>query len=178
MRLFIAINLPEQIKQNIAGEFTSKIPIKYFKPVAQENLHLTLCFLGEKDDIEAEQVKKQLSEIEYNNFEITLEGIGEFNNRVIWIGIIKGRNQLEELRKIISEKLGIKNEKPHTHLTIARARKNTQEETKKIMDGLKKDFTANFTVQKISLMQSKLAQNGSAYFELWFKTLKSNDSGS
>ena len=75
MRLFIAINLSEGMKaalidaQNemydggVRGGFTT-----------EENMHLTLAFIGEMPD--AEPVLEALSAVSFTPFSLCLEGLG------------------------------------------------------------------------------------------------------
>ena len=85
MRLFIAINLSEKMKaalieaQNemydsgVRGSFTT-----------EDNLHLTLAFIGEMPD--AEPVTEALSGVTFTPFELSLEGLGCFGD-LWWAGM-------------------------------------------------------------------------------------------
>jgi len=94
MRLFIAITLSEKAKTSLCsamdglrrdgvrGRFT-----------APEKLHLTLAFLGEREDsTEAERVLAGLS---FRPFFLTLSGSGSFGD-VLWAGVERSP-QLEAL---------------------------------------------------------------------------------
>ena len=79
MRLFIAIDLPEDVKQVIEEIKTSIDNIKGVKPVNKQNLHLTMKFLGEVDDNKAGKVTEALSKIEFKplqNIESKLYRLG------------------------------------------------------------------------------------------------------
>ena len=79
MRLFIAINLSDAMKDSlistqnalydrgVRGNYTS-----------EENLHLTLAFIGEYPD--AEPVLDALSAVSFRPFELRLEGMGRFGD--------------------------------------------------------------------------------------------------
>ncbi|MEM2698761.1 MAG: RNA 2',3'-cyclic phosphodiesterase, partial [Ignisphaera sp.] len=62
------------------------------KPVEDENLHITMRFLGEISSHTIEGIKKMLSSIPsiIKSFSITVKGIGAFPSisrpRVIWVG--------------------------------------------------------------------------------------------
>ena len=58
MRLFIAIDLSEEAKENIEKLKLELKGIKGIKLVSKENTHLTLKFLGEVSDNKAEEVVK------------------------------------------------------------------------------------------------------------------------
>lgn len=86
-RLFVAIDLPEQIKASLAG-FARELPAARW--VGPEELHLTLRFIGEVDQETFSAIKVALSGISFAAFPITLRGVGHFppgrRPRVLWIG--------------------------------------------------------------------------------------------
>ena len=78
MRVFISIELPEQVKKEIFNEFkkleNSGFAVGNF--VSKNNIHLTLKFLGNLSGEEVDKIKKKLSEIEFKNFNLnSLEGM-------------------------------------------------------------------------------------------------------
>ena len=106
MRAFIAIELPKNIKASLAGlqeELkTSGADIKWVEP---ENIHLTLKFLGEIDEIVFNKVIKILGDIglEINPFQLSICSLGAFPKinfpRVIWVGIDKGDSEVKKIAK-------------------------------------------------------------------------------
>jgi len=128
MRLFLAINLPDELKIEL-GKLVSGLDFPGIKKVSPENLHITLKFLGDVDDKQAENIKQKLLEIKAEELKITLGNVSFFPNeknpRVIWIGINEGQEEIIELERQIDSKLsglGFKAEKEDfkPHLTIAR----------------------------------------------------------
>jgi 2'-5' RNA ligase len=109
MRAFIAVNLPQEIKDilELAIKNLAKInhgaKINWTRP---ENLHLTLHFLDEISDAEAELIKAELDKIaaEYDKVGVSLGEIDAFpdikNPRTIVIGI-RGGEILEKIQKKI-----------------------------------------------------------------------------
>ena len=61
-RCFISIDLPEIIRREIQ-KIQEQLPDFKGKLTEQENLHLTLKFLGEISDDEIEEIRKKLREI-------------------------------------------------------------------------------------------------------------------
>lgn len=176
-RLFIAINIPESIKEKIHDLFLSKISDENFKTVKKENLHITLLFLGYVQEEKIQGIEKSLKEISESrkSFELALSGLGQFNNRVVWIGC-RGEYsaEAEKLAKAIHAKLNFHDEKFHSHLTIARKRKKDCTESKKSVADLlhklsssSKEFNENFKVNSFELMESFLSGKGS------YKVIKS-----
>ncbi|MEM4757742.1 MAG: RNA 2',3'-cyclic phosphodiesterase, partial [Nanopusillaceae archaeon] len=75
MRVFIAIDLPEEIKNKIVSYY-KEIRGVYGKFVEKENLHITLKFLGELQPNIVEKIKKELENIKFPKFNIEVGGFG------------------------------------------------------------------------------------------------------
>src|ERR1019366_3735971 len=129
MRLFIALDIPDAIRDRIARFLEG---VSGFAPAARganpESPHVTLKFIGKHPDSAVEQIKHALSTIESGAPEIHLRGYGFFptakSARVFWIGI-EATPQLGALAAAIDNKmpgLGIPKEDRafSPHLTLAR----------------------------------------------------------
>ncbi|HXJ14302.1 MAG TPA: RNA 2',3'-cyclic phosphodiesterase [Candidatus Limnocylindrales bacterium] len=130
MRLFIAIEIPENIRNTFASllkEFRAFAP--HLKWVRAENLHVTLKFLGETDASNLDALQYALSAVQSPE-PVCLEfrGLGFFPNqkrpRVLWAGMEASPN-LKSLAAYIDQAahpLGFPlEERPFTpHLTLAR----------------------------------------------------------
>ena len=55
MRLFLAIDIPENLKEEVA-KFQEQFKIKGIKLVEKENLHITVKFLGEVDEEKLKEI--------------------------------------------------------------------------------------------------------------------------
>lgn len=170
MRLFIAIGIPEDVKDYMA-KIQEKIYINSNKIrfVKKEQIHLTLKFLGEVQPDVAEEIKKNLKKITFAPFTVYLGEIGVFPSesyiRVIWVGL-KPEKPILELQKNIDEQLKklFKKEKNFkAHVTLARVKyikdkdnfinklKNTKIENKKI------------DINNFKLIKSTLTSEGPVY---------------
>lgn len=184
MRLFVAVKLPEQEKERIAGELLEKIPRKHFKAVEKGNLHITLCFIGEAPEEHAQEIREALSKVQFTPFRAVLSGIGSFGSRVLWLGLSVGEKECEALAEKVHQALGIKSGmKFHAHVTLARGRDAGKGETEKTAEKLgKAGFEGvEFEVDGFALMQSKSGPAGPAYIVgSWFSasTFLSKESGS
>jgi 2'-5' RNA ligase len=179
MRTFIAIELSEEIK-----DFLSRIQnqlrstgadVKWVQP---QNIHLTLKFLGERDDKKIEKIIQILEDAvkEIRQFSIRLSSIGAFpritSPRVIWIGVSDGDTETkvvaEELEKNLA-KIGIpKEDRPFSsHITIGRTRSGLNREVLvKELENLTDKFgeeKLEFLVNKITLFESTLTPKGPIY---------------
>jgi len=175
MRCFIAIDIPEEIREKIY-EINKFLKGVKHKPVAKENLHLTLKFLGEIDDHKVNFVIDKMKSLKIKKFRASLGSIGFFPNqdfvRVLWIGLepcslIKTIH--EEIDKVL--KPYFKEDKRfESHITISRI-KNVKD--KKIWEKIKKiKIEANFDVEEIKLKRSILKKEGPEYHDIYiFKLL-------
>lgn len=61
MRLFVALDLPGALRDGIATWQASELVDPALRPVAAENLHITLAFLGQRAPEDVERVKRALA---------------------------------------------------------------------------------------------------------------------
>lgn len=135
MRLFVALEIPSAVRDNLAaliGELRA-IDASSTKNKARwvraENLHVTLKFIGEVDAGRLDAMRAALGEVSAGGaVELRFRGLGFFPNdkrpRVLWAGIVASPN-LAPLAAMIDarlEKLGIARETREfaPHLTLAR----------------------------------------------------------
>ena len=130
MRLFIAIEIPPEIRATFAAllkEFRAVAPqVKWVRP---ENLHVTLKFLGEAETAKLSALQNALSAIRsHQPVNLEFRGLGFFPSeqrpRVLWMGIA-GSQELESLAAGVDRalyKIGIPPEQRafQPHLTLAR----------------------------------------------------------
>lgn len=175
MRCFIAINLDDSLKKEIASTIAGLRSGNWdVKWVPAENLHITLRFLGEASEDLAERIKNELSGISkrHGRLDMTFRGVGVFPDRkrprVIWIDLFHPeelRILKEEVEEAVST-MGFEIEdRPFSpHLTIGRIRSlRGRDFLLKAMEALKdKDF-GNIVADKISLMKSDLKPTGAQY---------------
>jgi 2'-5' RNA ligase len=124
-RLFIAIDLPLEVKAEL-GKLCSGI--SGAKWVKDDQMHLTLRFIGETGEQQFKQVRDALAGIEGASFEMSLESVGQFpergSPRVLWVGL-KAPNDLRQLQQTIETTLLNLDldpqDKPFSpHITLAR----------------------------------------------------------
>lgn len=170
MRCFIAIDLPEKVKEEISN-IQKKLPEARMNLVNPDNAHLTLKFIGEIDSKSAEKIRESIKEVKFD-IKCRISGIGVFSPsfiRVIWISL-EPEEKLGEIQLLIDnklEELGFKREKKwKAHLTIARVKQI--EDKQKFLEKLRKinikpvDFNAN----NIKLKKSVLTSKGPVYEDL------------
>ncbi len=176
-RLFVAVEFPKEIKQAIANiQKTCSLTGADVKWVEPENIHLTLKFLGSfisgKISAANEEILKQFSG--QNKIETELSGLGCFPSlskvRIIWIGLEDKDNKLasiaDKLDGIFTQ-FGVEKEdrrfQPHITLGRVRSNKNLLALIEKINEANKNFNRINFTVNNITLFESKLSSSGPTY---------------
>lgn len=188
MRTFIAIELPQEIKDYLAHlQNQLKVSGADVKWVEPQNIHLTLKFLGEIEDKKLDEITQILEDIAKtkNSFQMRIFSIGAFPKinfpRIIWVGIDKGDSQSKEIAKELEEKmknLGIRREDRafSSHITIGRVRSSlNREKLVKDLNNLLNIFgkeTHEFLVSKITLFKSALTPKGPVYEVLKEANLK------
>jgi len=176
IRSFIAIPLAGEVQRaarKIARELQSeKDGMKW---VPEDNLHLTLKFLGDVVDREIPQVCKVIRESCQSTvpFELEFEGIGGFPDderpRVVWAGIISGGDFLIELVKRLETGLASLGFKPEPrdyrpHLTLGRARSGSASpDVVEKIKRFKRRRLGILPVDQVRLYASFLDKEGTTY---------------
>lgn len=189
MRLFIALDIDEAIRERIA-RFMDGVRgfAENARWVQPESLHLTLKFIGEQPEPAVEQIKQALGTIRASAAEIQFRGYGFFptpkSARVFWVGMESGP-QLATLAKAIDDQTasrGIPKEERafSPHLTLARGGGGSGSPRWRKGDGPNRTFQqlqeklsalpapefGTMTAREFFLYQSQLSPKGSKYTKL------------
>jgi len=177
MRLFVAINFNEEIKNNLM-EAIQILKLSSVKGnfTLRDNLHLTLVFIGEVGTEKVETIISALNRIKSEPFYLIFGGIGRFKRKgsdLYWVGIEKNEmlysinNQLaDELRK---EGFDIEKREFKPHLTIGREVIVKDSFNQDNLIGLLPNV--NMQVTTISLMKSERVKGILTYTEVYGKSL-------
>jgi RNA 2',3'-cyclic 3'-phosphodiesterase len=185
MIAFIAIDLPENIRESLArkvDDFRDALEhpdqirsnrdsgIRWSRP---QGIHLTLKFLGEITDAQVERITSALSSLEpFEKFSVEIKGFGFFPGaarpRVFWAGV-EAPPALIHLAGRIEDKmedLGFAREHRNynPHLTLARFTNPRPQPTLRARTEEQKDLSlGQFEVSDYFLFESKLSPEGSKY---------------
>lgn len=168
IRLFLAIDIPDSIKTEIAGLGRS---IPQARPVPVEQLHLTLKFIGEVEGSRLLDIQGALTEISRPQFMLSLQGVGTFpprgTPRVLWAGV-HPVDQLLALRRAIENSLAAvdiprEKQKYSPHLTLSRLNNSPLRHLQQFLAGNALLQTRPFTVTAFSLYKSQLTRNGALH---------------
>jgi 2'-5' RNA ligase len=124
-RLFVAIDLPDEVKKRIAA-ISGNLPGARWVP--GEQLHLTLRFIGDVDVATFKAVKTALTQVSTQPFSLQLRGVGHFppgkQPRVLWVGMEESRPLLELQERVeaalITAGIAPDERRFSPHITIAR----------------------------------------------------------
>ena len=170
-RLFIGISAPNHVKSSIR-RIRHQLP--EFRWVPEDNLHLTLRFIGDVDAELAERIVELLSPIRVELFILPVKQVGCFPRRgrpgIVWVGHDKGHPRLFQLQKQIEDTLvalGVEAETRayHPHVTIARTARAKPGAVKQFVRDNRNFETAPFKVEGFTLFSSKLSSEGAQYTE-------------
>lgn len=177
MRLFIAINFNEDIKNELGntmqrlksyatrGNFTSS-----------QNLHLTLVFLGEVAPARVEGIKQAMGKVTVEKFAFSMSGLGHFKRNggdIYWIGVDKDHTlaalHCQLCRGLIQAGFTIEKREFKPHLTLGREIRLTDSFNKEAFS--KTLQPVSLDVDKISLMKSERINGKLTYTEIYAKAL-------
>ncbi len=187
-RIFISINFPEKIKNSLFTEqqeidrsfsyFCGNSPIKWTE---KENLHITLFFIGYLEINDLPEVFKIVENIasRFEPFDIKLKDIvyapkGKIPPKMVWVNGEQSQ-ELGQLQKsletallsnskiILETEEGInKNFSPHITLGRIIQWQWSRLEPEEVPE-LNKDFSKDFSVNSIEIMESELKRGGAKY---------------
>ncbi|MDH3394432.1 MAG: RNA 2',3'-cyclic phosphodiesterase [Desulfobulbaceae bacterium] len=168
-RLFVAVDLPETIKDRLA-EICFGLPgAKWVKP---EQLHLTLRFIGEVDGATFMDIRAALATIALPPFSLGLKGLGCFpprkTPRVLWVGLEPPLEQLVQLRNRVEAtlvRLGVEPEhrKFAPHITLARLKETPKNRLANFLAGNSLFSTESFPVENFHLYSSSIGSKGAIH---------------
>lgn len=178
IRSFIAIPLAGEVQRaarKIARELQGEND--GMKWVPEDNLHLTLKFLGDVVDRDIPQVCKAIREScqSVTPFELEFVGTGGFPDderpRIVWAGIISGGEFLVELVTGLETnlaKLGFKPEPRdyRPHLTLGRTRGGSRSASPEVIEKIKRFKRRRLgilPVEEVRLYASFLDKEGTTY---------------
>ena len=175
MRLFIAIDLPDELRKELTRLRTALAPsTETARWVASESIHITLRFIGEVPEKRVEEIDAALTGLTWKPFTITVRGVGFFpgtrSPRVFWAGMEAPTMQnLAEQLDSRMERLGFEKEKRafRPHITLARARDSRIDSSlvTAASQYAEHQFGA-FTVDRVFLFRSILKPSGAVYEKL------------
>lgn len=173
MRLFFGIGLPSGIRKDVHHFCESvKNNLPRMKWVEEENLHVTLKFLGEVDESRlgslSDAARKASGSVK--EFDVLPGELGAFPNpkraRVLWLGLKRGAESAAKLFNVLEERLvdaGFEAEEKtyHPHITLARL--SPPQSPLLTLERLSIPSFPSFICSKFTLYESFLTPKGPIY---------------
>jgi 2'-5' RNA ligase len=177
MRVFVALDIPEHVRNAIADYVRELAAVRGgARWVRTESMHVTLKFVGETSPEKVESIRAELAGVKSNAaVQLSFRGTGFFPNarhpRVFWAGIESSSN-LEEIAREIEarlERLGIPREQRafQPHLTLARFK--SEECLPQLLAALERLGAREFgecICREFHLYESRLGRSGAVYTRL------------
>jgi RNA 2',3'-cyclic 3'-phosphodiesterase len=167
-RLFAAIDLPEQLKEEVAALGRNLTGARW---VPMDQLHLTLRFMGDADENLFQDIRRTLGEVRGAPFQLTLTGKGHFppgrEPRVLWVGMEKNRalDKLQERveRAVIAVGIPAETRRFSSHITLARLRNGSPAEVSEWERRQVAFSDPVFAVEEFHLYSSILTRDGAVH---------------
>ncbi|HEX8216486.1 MAG TPA: RNA 2',3'-cyclic phosphodiesterase [Allosphingosinicella sp.] len=169
-RLFAAIRPPPEIRRRLLAAMGGITGARW---QSDEQLHLTLRFIGDADRHLARDVHAALGAVHHPRFELAVSGLGTFERRgqieVVWAGV----GRIEPLRALHNKvdqaltRVGVEADRRafHPHITLARLGRSAGPVVNFLAQagGL---TTPSFAVDAFALYESRLTPEGAVYTQI------------
>jgi 2'-5' RNA ligase len=168
-RLFVAIDLPDRVKDGILT--ITRRDIAGARWVSRDQLHLTLRFIGEVEEGTFSAIWENLGHVMGTPFYLQIRGIGHFppgrNPRVLWVGIDESKGlaalQAQVEREVVAAGIEPERRRFSPHITIARL-KDTPIAGVEHLEKSQSGFSPEpFAVEEFYLYSSVLAREGAVH---------------
>ncbi len=183
LRLFVAISLPDPVKDEIEKaqrHLRSAFPGKSVRWTKREQFHLTLKFLGNVRQTRVSELISALREacMPLSELQVRVEGMGFFPDarfpRVLWVGVRDRKNLLFRLHEVVEAGVSrVTGERPDerftAHVTLGRIERIRRQDTETLAElvaPISKLSFGEWTANKIELIRSQLSSSGSRYTTL------------
>lgn len=173
MRLFTAIDIPEEVLANFEQLIAKLKPTARIKWIPSGHLHITTKFIGDWPGERLEELVRALESVHApSEIGISIRGLGWFPNprspRVLWAGIEAdpGLAALAEVTDEATCRLGVAKERRRfsPHLTLARIKSPEHlDALRAAINGLGLTELGSFTATAFVLYESELRPTGSVY---------------
>ena len=166
-RLFVALRPPEEIRDLLLDTMEGLPDLRWQN---DEQLHLTLRFIGEVERPIAEDLALALATLRFAPFEIRIAGVGRFDHRqrgALWAGV-EPRAPLAALaakveRICVGVGLPPEHRAYHPHITLARWGRGVSGSLDPFLATHAALRSDAFTVDTITLYESHLGRGGAHY---------------
>ena len=169
-RLFVAIRPPESIRDLLIDAIDDSADFRWQD---DEQLHITLRFVGEVDRPAADDLADALGLIRAPSLELRIAGVGRFEQRnsgALWAGV-EPKPPLAALAAKVEracQSIGLAPERRafHPHITLARWKGRRTREVHGFLERRAGLASPPFAVDRFILFESRLSRHGAHYEEV------------
>ena len=169
-RLFVAIRPPEDVRDLLIDAMDDSPALRW---VGDEQLHLTLRFIGEVERPIANDIGAALNHLRSPPFELRVSGVGKFEKRnggALWAAV-EPKSPVTALAAKVERALqqtGIEPERRAftPHITLARWNRRNAEAVDAFLRRNSDLHSEPFAVDRFILFESKLSRHGPHYEEV------------
>ncbi len=166
-RLFVAIRPPEDIRDTLIDAMDDSPELGW---VQDDNLHLTLRFIGEVERPLADDIALALSRIRSERFELRVAGVGIFERRTggaLWAAV-QPKEPVAALAAKVERACAAAGLEPerrafHPHITLARFKRNSATAAQAFLERNRALATPAFAADRFILYESHLSRHGAHY---------------
>lgn len=169
-RLFLAIRPPEPIRDLLIDAMDDSADFRWQD---DEQLHLTLRFVGEVERPMADDLAGALSRITAPSLELRIAGIGRFEQRnsgSLWAGVEPKPVLASLAAKLerVCQSVGLEPERRafHPHITLARWKGRRTREVQDYLERKRGLCSEPFAIDEFILFESRLSRHGAHYEEV------------
>lgn len=166
-RLFVALRPPKPMRARLAAAMGGVASARWQR---DDQLHLTLCFLGEVDRHRATDVVAALGAVHHPRFPLALDGVGQFDRKgridALWVGVTP-HDAVKALHHKVDQALARIGVAPEgraflPHITIARFSRSAGA-LAALMPEARIVISDPFEIEEFRLYESDLGHDGAAY---------------
>jgi 2'-5' RNA ligase len=169
-RLFVAIRPPQDVCDLLIDAMDDHAGLRW---VGEEQLHLTLRFIGEVERPLANDLAAAIGSIRFGAFELKVSGVGRYDRRsggAVWAGI-EPKGPVAALAAKVEracQAAGLEPERRafHPHITLARWKGRASKAADAFIERAGGLASEPFTVDRFILFESHLSRHGPHYEEV------------
>lgn len=173
MRLFFALPLPADVRTLIHQRSCSLLDARTLRIVGEENLHITISFLGERAQGEVPDLINDAQRLlaSFESFPVTFSGVTAFPHagapRTIVADVQQGRDECAAMmRAFHAHFFGSPGRKPHPHLTLARVRNSMRCSREQLQKAHRITSEVSCSIDTVVLFSSRLDRRAAVYTPL------------
>ena len=169
-RLFVAVRPPEPVRDLLIDAMDDSPDFRWQE---DEQLHITLRFVGEVERPVADDLADALGQIRAERFSLRVHGVGRFEQRsggALWAGIEPKAPLAALAAKVerLCQAVGLAPERRafHPHITLARWKGRRSREVQAFLERRAGLRSEPFAVDRFILFESRLSRHGAHYEEV------------